>query len=126
MLSNLENSIEVVQGEKPVTIFHLRGRLDAQSEEDFVKWARDAYQAGTRYLLLDLSQLETVSSAGMRAVHTVYKMFLSGKEDGSSAFLLANAPTAVYHTLTITGFLKTIPLYESVQSAIESLKKSEA
>ena len=127
MLSDLKNSVEKVQGEMPITIFHLRGWLDAQSEADFVKWASEAHEEGTRYLLLDLSELDTLTSAGMRAIQKVYKMYTIGVVDAESAFLkMASAPPPVYHALKITGFLKSIPMYESVQSAIDSIKKPPA
>jgi len=124
MLSDLKNSVEKVQGEVPITVFHLRGWLDAQSEEEFVKWASDAYQDGARYLLLDMSELDTLTSAGMRAIQKVYKMFTTeGADPETSQLKMAAAPPPVYHSLKITGFLKSIPMYESVQSAIDSFKE---
>jgi anti-anti-sigma factor len=127
MLSDLKNSIEKVQGMVPVTIFHLRGWLDAQSEDDFVKWASEAYEQGTRYLLLDLSELDTLTSAGMRAIQKVYKLYTTAEVDKESPHLkMASAPPPVYHALKITGFLKSIPMYESVQSAIDSFQQPPA
>ena len=122
MLSDLKNSVEKVQGDIPITIFHLRGWLDAQSEDEFVKWAEDAYQEGVRYLLLDLSELDTLTSAGMRAIQRVYKLY-TAEEQENSHLKMAAAPPQVYHSLKITGFLKSIPMYESVLSAIDSFKK---
>jgi anti-anti-sigma factor len=127
MLSDLKNSVEQVQAEVPVTIFHLRGWLDAQSEEEFVKWASQAYEDGTRYLLLDMSELDTLTSAGMRAIQRVYKMYTPASVGQETSNLrMASAPPPVYHTLKITGFLKSIPMYESVQSALDSFKKPPA
>lgn len=127
MLSDLRNSVEQVQAEVPITVFHLRGWLDAQSEDEFVKWASQSYEEGTRYLLLDLSELDTLTSAGMRAIQRVYKMYtLPGADKENSNLKMASAPPPVYHALKITGFLKSIPMYESVQSAIDAFKKPSA
>jgi anti-anti-sigma factor len=127
MLSDLKNSVENVEGRVPITIFHLRGWLDAQSESDFVKWASEAYEQGTRYLLLDLNELDTLTSAGMRAIQKVYKMYTTSGADRESANLkMTSAPPPVYHALKIAGFLKSIPMYESVQSAIDSFEESPA
>jgi anti-anti-sigma factor len=127
MLSDLKNSVEQVQAGVPITIFHLRGWLDAQSEEEFVKWASQAYEEGTRYLLLDMSELDTLTSAGMRAIQRVYKMYTAvGSDTEFSNLKMASAPPPVYHALKLTGFLKSIPMYESVQSAIDSFKKLAA
>ena len=124
MKSNLKNSVEQVQGEVPITIFHLSGRLDAKGEEDFVKWASDAYQAGARYLLLDMSEVTMLTSAGMRAIQKVYRMFTTENSSlETSQLKMAAAPPPVYEPLGITGFLKSIPTYETVQSAIDAFKK---
>jgi len=123
MISDLKNSIEQVQGQVPITVFHLRGWLDAQSEDDFVKWADEAYEKGTRYLLLDMTELDTLTSAGMRAIQKVYKQYTPEGADKEYQYLkMASAPPPVYNALKLTGFLISIPMYESVQSAIDSFK----
>lgn len=125
MLSDLKNSIEQIEAAVPITVFHLRGWLDAQSEPEFEKWAKDAYDKGTRYLLLDLSELDTLTSAGMRAIQKVYIMYTLKDNDKEYPRLkMASAPPQVYHALKVTGFLQKIPMYESVQSAIDSFKVS--
>jgi anti-anti-sigma factor len=127
MLSDLKNSVEKVQGKVPITIFHLRGWLDAQSEDDLVKWASEAREEGTRYLLLDLSELDTLTSAGMRAIQKVYKMYTTQGAEMESPYLkMASAPPPVYNVLKITGFLKSIPMYESVLSAVDSFREPSA
>ena len=127
MLSDLKYSVEKIEGEVPVTIFHLRGWLDAQSENDFVGWANEAYEQGARYLLLDLSELDTLTSAGMRAIQKVYKQFTPEGADKENPHLkLSSAPPTVYHALKMAGFLLSIPMYESVQSALDSFKAPSA
>ena len=127
MLSDLKNTVEKVEGEVPVTIFHLRGWLDAQSESDFVKWADEAYEKGARYLLLDLSELDTLTSAGMRAIQKVYKQYTpEGADKENPRLKMASAPPPVYHALKMAGFLLSIPMYESVQSALDSFKMPSA
>ena len=127
MLSDLKNSVEKVEAAVPVTVFHLRGWLDAQSEDDFVGWANEAHKGGARYLLLDLSELDTLTSAGMRAIQKVYKQYTPEDADKENPHLkLASAPPPVYHALKMAGFLISIPMYESVQSALDSFKAQSA
>jgi len=112
---------EQVQARVPVTIFHLQGWLDAQSEEQLLAAARQAYDEGARYLLLDLARVDTLTSAGMRAMQKVYKLFTPSNERYRVARLkLCNAPPEVYHVLGITGFLQNIPNYETQAAALES------
>lgn len=121
MLSDLKNSVEKVEVAVPVTIFRLRGWLDAQSENDFVGWANEAYEAGARYLLLDLSELDTLTSAGMRAIQKVYEQYTpEGVDKEEQRLKMAAAPPPVYNALKMTGFLMSIPMYESVQSALDA------
>ncbi len=127
MISELKNSTEQVQAQVPITVFHLRGWLDAQSENDFVKWANEAYENGARYLLIDMSELDTLTSAGMRAIQKVYKQYTPEDNDKEYPRLkLASAPPPVYHALKMAGFLISIPMYESVQSAIDSFSAATA
>jgi anti-anti-sigma factor len=112
---------EQIEGKVPVTLLHLRGWLDAQSEESLLAAARDAYDAGSRFLLLDLSEVDTLTSAGMRAIQKVYKLYTPADEHFKVARVkLCNAPPQVYHVLGVTGFLQNIPNYETAQAAIDS------
>jgi len=115
---------EQVQGKVPVTVFHLQGWLDAQSEEQLLSAARDAYDKGGRFLLLDLAKVDTLTSAGMRAMQKVYKLFTRSDEQFKVAHVkLCNAPPQVYHVLGITGFLQNIPNFESQQAALDSFNE---
>ena len=121
MDTTLKITQEQVQGIVPVTVFRLRGWLDAQGEESLLAAARDTYDAGSRFLLLDLSDVDTLTSAGMRAMQKVYKLYTPADEHFKvSRVKLCNAPPQVYHVLGVTGFLQNIPNYENEQAAIDS------
>jgi anti-anti-sigma factor len=124
MNSDLRISSEEVQADVPVTVLRLRGWLDAQSEEQLLEAARTVYDAGARYLLIDMSDLDTLTSAGMRAIQKVYQVFTPKEEHLKIAHLkLCNAPPQIYNVLGITGFLQNIPMYESQETALQSFGK---
>jgi anti-anti-sigma factor len=124
MENDFKISSEQVQAGVPVTVFHIRGWLDARSEEQLLAAARTAYDEGARYLLVDLKELDTLTSAGMRALQKVYQIFTPKEEHFKVAHLkLCNAPPQIYNILGITGFLHNIPAYESVDSALQSFGK---
>ena len=75
MDSTLKIIKEQVQGKVHVTVLHLRGWLDAKGEELLVASAQTSYNEGSRYLLIDLSKVDTLTSAGMRAMQKVNKLF---------------------------------------------------
>jgi anti-anti-sigma factor len=124
MDSDLKISSEERQVDVPVTVFHLRGWLDAQSEGQLLEDARTAYEAGARYLLIDMAELDTLTSAGMRALQKVYQVFTPKDDKFKVAHLkLCNAPPQIYNVLGVTGFLQQIPMYESLDTALESFGK---
>ena len=124
MNSDLRISIDQAQADVPVTIFHLRGWLDAQSEDQLLEAARTSHDGGARYLLIDMSELDTLTSAGMRALQKVYQIYTPKEDQFRIAHLkLCNAPPQIYNVLGITGFLQNIPMYESTDAAIQSFGK---
>jgi anti-anti-sigma factor len=124
MNSDLKISTEEMQGDIPVTVFRLRGWLDAQSEEQLLEAARTTYDNGARYLLIDMTDLDTLTSAGMRALQKVYQIFTPKEDQFKVAHLkLCNAPPQIYNVLGITGFLQNIPMYESQDAALQSFGK---
>ena len=124
MDSDFKISSEKAEANVPVTIFHIRGWLDAQSEEQLLESARLAHDEGARYLLIDMRELDTLTSAGMRAIQKVYQIFTPAEDRNKVAHLkLCNAPPQIYNVLGITGFLQNIPMYESLSSALESFGK---
>jgi anti-anti-sigma factor len=119
--SDLKITTEQMQAKVPVKVFHISGWLDAQSEGQLLDAAQLAFNEGARYLLIEMSDLNTLTSAGMRALQKVYQMF-TPKEDVFKAphLKLCNAPPQIYNVLGITGFLQNIPMYESLSAALET------
>ena len=124
MDSDLKITSEKVRASVPVTVFYLRGWLDSQSEEQLLETARLAHDEGARYLLINMSDLDTLTSAGMRALQKVYQIFTPKEDHFKVAHLkLCNAPPQIYNVLGITGFLQNIPMYESMDTALDSFGK---
>jgi len=124
MNSDLKIVSEQLQASVPVTVFHISGWLDAQSEDQLLAAARQAYEEGARYLLIDMGDLDTLTSAGMRALQKVYQMYTPKEDQFKVAHLkLCNAPPQIYNVLGITGFLQNIPMYESLDDALDAFGK---
>ena len=124
MDSDFRISSEQMQASVPVTVFRVRGWLDAQSEEQLLEAARTAFDGGARYLLIDMSELNTLTSAGMRALQKVYQIFTPKEDHFKVAHVkLCTAPPQIYNVLGITGFLHNVPMYESMDTALQSFGK---
>ena|SRR5688572_27847058 len=121
MNESLKVMKEPAEGKEHISILHLNGSLDAQGEETLLAYAHDAFEEGARFVLLDLAEVNILTSAGMRAMHKVYKMFTPEKDMYKISHVkLCRAPQDLYQTLGVTGFLQNIQSYETMQEALDS------
>jgi anti-anti-sigma factor len=135
MSSNLEIMVANAKGSAPVTVFHMHGRIDTNTYDQLQTRADEAYLNGTRNLLLDLSEVEYVSSAGLRAIHHIYTILrdsslaesdeaiAQGIRDGtykSPHLKLLNPSREVREVLKISGFDMYIEIFNHLQEAIAS------
>lgn len=127
----------------PLTIMKLQGELDGSSYQGLIRQAQQLYAAGTRRLLLDLSELTFMSSAGLVGLHTVV-MVMRGQQppdmeggwsviheisrdvDGATQFdanckLLQPQPR-VQKTLEITGFSGILQIFTDRDAAVASFQ----
>ncbi len=124
--------LTIKKSEGPVKVLHLGGKLDGQTQESLMSVARAEQAAGTRYLVIDLKELQMISSAGLGALHNIYKHFTpraeieaweesqNGQPYKSAYFKLAAAPANIYYVLNIAGFLNNIPIYPDLEAALKS------
>lgn len=61
----------------PVMIMHITGNIDSTSHEMFTTKTLELIQDGARYILIDLSEAPFISSAGLRAMHGIFKKLRS-------------------------------------------------
>ena len=121
MAGDLKISSEKPASEQDVLVMHLSGWLDQTSEEQLIAAVRTALHQGSRFLVLELSGVEMLTSAGVRALQRTHKLMTpEAARAAAQPLKLCNAPPNVYHVLSLTGLLQMIPNYESAQTAIDS------
>ncbi len=59
------------QETRHVSVMKLRGSLDGNTYEHFIREAEELYDSGVRNLLVDMTNLSFLSSAGLAALHRV-------------------------------------------------------
>jgi anti-anti-sigma factor len=64
-----------IQARIPVSVMHLHGDMDASNYTKVIKKAQEIYDGGARDLILDLSKVPYLSSAGLMALHTTALVF---------------------------------------------------
>lgn len=130
-MSELSITTSQVQGEVSVTILHLNGHLHGSTEHQLVDRARQAYEDGSKHLLLDLSGLEVLSSAGLRAIHNIFNLLTPPadveiihqhrEEPYKSPYVKLVCPSPdIYYILNITGFLQNLLIYNNMEEAVNS------
>lgn len=131
----MTNTLSITTSRGRITTLHLVGRLDAQSHEMLLETARQLYDDGTRYVLIDLHGLEFIASAGLGALQRIYLLFTPadeiksweaakhGEPYKSPYFKLACASADVYYVLNLAGFLQNIPIYTDMEAALGSFPK---
>ncbi|MBE0671135.1 MAG: STAS domain-containing protein [Anaerolineales bacterium] len=127
--------LKITKTEGPVTVLYFEGTLDGQSETLAVEHVRTVQGAGARFLLIDLHGVDMVTSAGLRALHTIYKMFTPNEvmqawqlehpdETFKSPYVKFSRPSSgVHYVLSIAGFLQNIAMYPDLQDALNSFAK---
>jgi anti-anti-sigma regulatory factor len=132
-MSELNITDSQIQGDVPVTILHLKGHLHGNTEPELLDRARQAKEDGSNYLLLDLSGVEVLTSAGLRAIHNIFNLFTPqtdravikqhGEEPYKSPYLKLVCPNPdIYYVLNIAGFLQNILIYNDLDEAASSFQ----
>ncbi len=72
-------TVEVAPGRVPVTVLTVHGDLDASTYQGLIAVARAQVAAGVGQVLLDLSDVPYISSAGLVALHST-AVLVQGKQ----------------------------------------------
>jgi len=135
----MEITISQEQGRALVSVIHIDGHLDGQTYQDLIAKAREAVKAGTKNILLDLSDLTYISSAGLVSLHTIALMTrgeeLPDPEQGWSTLKsmdrtrdgglqkhlkLLNPRPEVTKVLEMVGFSEFFEVFTDKQKAVDS------
>jgi anti-anti-sigma factor len=79
----MEMKISTESGRVPVTVIHVDGNIDSSTYEQFQSTASRLIEEGARYILVDLSHAPFVSSAGLRALHSLFNELRSRNPDAN-------------------------------------------
>ena len=122
----------------PVSIMKLKGSLDGSSYEYFITEAQKLYDSGARNLLVDMTDLVFLSSAGLGALHRVARVFRgedrANMEEGWAALRamgregnviqehikLLNPSASIQNVLDTVGFKSFFAIFLDTSEAIAS------
>jgi anti-anti-sigma factor len=135
----MDISISQEQGRVTVSVIHVAGHLDGQTYQNLIAKASEVVEAGIHNILLDLSDLTYISSAGLVSLHTIALMTrgeeLPNLENGWAALKsmdrtrdggmqkhlkLLNPRTEITSVLDMVGFSAFFEVFTDKQKAIDS------
>ena len=136
----MEITVSQHEGATPVAVIQLKGAMNGKK---LVAEAQKLYDAGTRNILLDMTELTFISSAGLSALHQVALVY---RGEGQSDFKedreavqamrkerytgfrfqehvkLFNPSEAIQDVLDIVGFKAFFEIFTDLDAAIASFQ----
>jgi anti-sigma B factor antagonist len=106
----------IIREDRNICIISAIGHIDASTAEQLEEKIVSKVNDGLNNLVIDLSQVEFMSSAGLRAI-------LAGLKETRQAggdLRLAAAQPGVEKVLQISGFTSVIKLYREINEAVTS------
>lgn len=121
-------------GTLPVTVLQVKGDLTAS--EPLESRARAAVQDGARDIVLDLSHVPYISSAGLRAIHVLYMLLRNAdpNDEETAARSIARGTYKSPHlklvrpskngmkALSMAGYDMFLDLFDNVPAAVGSYR----
>jgi anti-anti-sigma factor len=96
------------------TVVAVGGRLDTTNSADFDRRGQELVAGGAKRIVLDLAELEYVSSAGLRAVLTTAK----AAQAAGGKLAIAGMRGVTKEVFSISGFDSILPTFDDVPAAL--------
>jgi anti-anti-sigma factor len=131
----MEISVSHKQGRVSVAVIEIAGKTDSSSSDELLVKLLKVIDGGARYLLLEMSKMPYISSAGLRVLHEVFdklrelapeeneKEMYEKIRDGSFKspnLKLLNPTKEVMEVLRMSGFDMLVSIENNRKEAIAS------
>ena len=126
---------ERTDGPVQVTVVQIYGDLDTMTFTELETKGEEIYNKGARRIVLDLSEVGHMSSAGLRAIHTIFNLLRSNDPSESykvwkermadNAFKsnllkLVSQNQNIRQILITSGYQRFLEVHDTVDQAIQS------
>ena len=99
-----------------IELIAIKGRLDSVVASQLAEALEAAHHRGKYKIVIDMSQLEYMSSAGFRALGDAQR---NGKRLNRGEVVLAHVPDNIREALELVGFTEYFKILNDVSSALE-------
>jgi anti-anti-sigma factor len=101
--------------EGDTTILEIQGRLDTSNYEDFGKELDAKLEEGDKYIVVDMEDLEYISSSGLRVFLAALKKIRAQEGD----IALCCMSDKINEVFTISGFSSLFKIYDRLDDALK-------
>jgi len=124
-------TVNIQQAREPIAVMRLQGDIDASNFVQVVDKAREIYQNPARNLVLDLSEVSSISTTGLVAIHKIALLYSGVPEEQAHPDLthsstarkhvkLLSPQPAVDEALTTAGLKLFFKVFHDLESALNS------
>ena len=129
----MDVSVSQAQGKVPVTIFRITGAVTDNQELEAL--AQTAYDGGARSIVLDLTDVPYMATAGLRALHAIFTLLrMDSPEESDEAtkagiaagtfmsphLKLLNPSAHVLEVLKVAGYDMFLEIHRDLNQAVAS------
>jgi len=100
-----------------VTVVKIVGDIDGKTASQVQEQVSPLVQPESK-ILLDMSQVEYMSSAGLRLLLSTYRQVSSNQ----ASIVLAGVNEEIQDTMSATGFLRFFTIHDTVEAGLAALK----
>lgn len=116
MSGELQITVLTDAGNEHVTVLHLKGSLDSNTHKELESKADELIAGGTKNFVVELTDIEYMGSAGLRALHGM----LNGVKGSGGAVKLLKPSDQVARVFKTLGFDQFFEIFDSVEEALAS------
>ena len=133
----MEINVSIHEADEPVAVMNIKGNVDASNYVEIVNKAQEIYNNSMHNLILDLSEVPYISSAGLVAIHKIALIYSGGKQEveqegketrpdfthhanARKRVKLLNPRPEVDRTLETTGLKLFFKVFDNLDNALKS------
>ena len=77
----MEIEVSIHEAQEPVAVMRIKGKIDASNFVEIINQSQEIYKKPVHNLILDLSEVPFISSAGLVAIHKISLMYSGGQQE---------------------------------------------
>jgi len=77
----MEIAVSIHEAQEPVAVMRIKGKIDASNFVEIINQSQEIYKKPVHNLIIDLSEVPFISSAGLVAIHKISLMYSGGQQE---------------------------------------------